>query len=94
MINGKGNLEERVMANGSIQKIKAPAFLILDGMQRTPDPALQLDAMALTFVLICQSTNIDPHRLITRAKRQSRDSDVIPNPHLDAIRDYAVGEMQ
>lgn len=82
------------MGNCSIRKLKAPAFLILDGMQRTEDPALQLDALALTFVLICQSTNIDPHELVIRAKNQSRDSDAIPNPNLEAIRDYAVGEMK
>lgn len=88
------NLRERIGGNCSLRPLKAPAFNIMDALQRTQDPAHQLDALALTFVLICQSTNIDPHDLVTRAQHQSRDSDAVPNPHLEAIRDYAAGEMK
>lgn len=87
------NLGERVMARSSLVPLKVPAFQIVEALQKTQDQSIALDALALTFTLICQSTGIDPHALVTRAVRQAADADVLPNPHLEAIRDFAVGEM-
>lgn len=94
MFDPNANLRERVFARSSLRPLKAPAFLIIDALQRTPDTSLQLDALSLTFTAICQSVGIDPHDLIVRSKRQLADADVLHNPEIEAIRDYAAGEMK
>lgn len=88
------SLRSRIMARCSLRGLKAPAFLIIDGMQRTPDPAAQVDALSLTFTAICQSAGLDPHELITRSRRQLREADATRNPEIEAIRDYAAGELK
>ena len=88
------NLRERIFGRSSLRPLKAPAFLIIDGMQRTQDPALQVDALSLTFAAICQSTGLDAHELITRSHRQLADAYVIHNPEIEAIRAYAAGELK
>lgn len=88
------NLRERIFARSSLRPLKAPAFLVIDALQRTPDTSLQLDALSLTFTTICHSVGIDPHDLIVRSKRQLADAEVLKNPEIEAIRDYAVGEMK
>lgn len=88
------SLREKIFARSSLVPVKVPAFSILDAVARIPDQSVALDALALTFTIICQSTDIEPHDLVTRAKRQAADADVLENPHLEAIRDYANGEMK
>jgi hypothetical protein len=87
------NTRERLFARSTLAPLKVPAFAIANALQDTEDASLQLDALALTFTLISQSAGIDPHDLITRAKRQVADADATRNPHLEAIRDYAAGEL-
>jgi hypothetical protein len=87
------SLRDRIMARSSLRGLKAPAFLLLDGLQRTEDPATQLDALSLTFTAICQSAGLDPHELIIRSRRQLREADLTRNPEIEAIRDYAAGEL-
>lgn len=86
-------VRERLFARSSLAPLKLPAFAILNCLQDTEDTSLQLDALALTFTLISQSSGIDPHELVTRAHRQLADADAVRNPHLEAIRDYAAGEL-
>lgn len=86
-------LRDRIMARSTFSGLMGPAFLILDGLQRTEDPAAQLDALSLTFTAICQSAGLDPHELIIRSRRQLRESEVISHPEIEAIRDYAAGEL-
>jgi len=86
-------IRERLFARSSLAPVKVPAFKLLTGLQDTDEPSLQLDALALCFTLISQSAGIDPHELVSRAKRQIADADAVRNPHLEAIRDYAAGEL-
>jgi hypothetical protein len=88
------SLRERVMANSSLVPLKVPAFTILDAMQMTKDAAIQIDALFLTATLVALGAGIDPHDLIVRAKRQIADADATKNPHLEAIREFGVGEMR
>jgi hypothetical protein len=88
------SLRSRIMARSTLRGLKAPAFLILDGLQRTEDPAVQIDALSLTFTAICQSAGLDPHELITRSRRQLREAELVRNPEIEAIRDYAAGELK
>ena len=84
------SLRSQIMANSSLGPLKVPAFTVLDAIQDT-QPAYAIDALTLTLVLICQSTGLDAHELVTRAGRQIRDADALRIPHLDAIRDVAAG---
>lgn len=87
-------VRERIMARSSLAPIRVPAFDIISAMQRQQDPSIQLDALALTFSIVCLGADIDPHDLVTRAKRQIADAERIDNPILEAIRDYAAGELK
>lgn len=87
-------LRERLMARSSFSGLMGPSFSLLDCLQRTEDPALQMDALSLVFTAICQSTGLDPHELIIRSRRQLRESEVISHPEIEAIRDYAAGELK
>ena len=87
-------LRSRLFGRSTLVPVKVPAFKILDAVQGAyEDPSVQLDALALVFTLLGQSAGIDPHELVTRAKRQLIDADAVRNPHLEAIRDYAAGEL-
>ncbi len=94
MIKSRGTLRERIFANCSLIPLRGPAFAIISAVQDTRDPAHQLDALALTFTTICQSAGIEPHDLVSRAKRQIADADATRNPAFEAIRDYAAGELK
>ena len=87
------NISDRIRGHTSLVPLKRPAFSIISALQDLKDPAVQVDALALTFAIICQEAAVDPHALITRAHRQIPDADALPNPHLEAIRDYVKGEM-
>lgn len=89
----RGTIRERLFARSTLAPVKLPAFNILSTLQDTEDQSLQLDALALAFTLITQSAGIDPHELVLRAKRQIADADATRNPHLEAIRDFAAGEL-
>jgi hypothetical protein len=88
------DLRSQVFANSSLVPLKIPAFLILDAMQHEQSKAVQVDALFLTATLVALGTGIDPHDLIIRAKRQIADADATKNPHLEAIREYASGELK
>lgn len=80
------------MGNSSLEPIKVPAFKLLDAVQEE-HPSHAIEALVLTLTLICQSTGLDAHELVTRAGRQIRDADALRIPHLDAIRDVAAGVL-
>jgi hypothetical protein len=93
-MTSRGTLRERITAHSTLGPLKVPSFALIDALGAVEDPAWQLDALAFTFTVICQSAGIDPHELVTRAKRQADEADAVRNPHIEAIRDYAAGELK
>lgn len=89
----RGTVRERVFARSTLGPLKVPCFTLISALQEIEDPSLQLDALALTFTIIAQGAGIDPHSLVTRAKCQLLHAEATRNTHLEAIRDYAVGEL-
>lgn len=87
-------IRSRVMARSTLGPLKDPAFRVIDALQSTQDPSVQLDALALTFTLIARGTGIDPHELVSRAQRQLLDADAVRNPNIEAIEAYAQGELK
>lgn len=85
-------LRDRVSFRSSLEPLRQPSFGIIGALQdHTAD--VQLESLALTLVLLCEGTGMDAHDLITRAKRQTATSTELPDPILEAIRDYAAGEL-
>lgn len=84
---------DRIAFRSSLAPLRAPAFGIINSLQDvTAD--VQLESLALTLVLLCEGTGQDPHALVARASRQSDSSSQLPDPTLEAIRDYASGELK
>jgi hypothetical protein len=74
-------------------RFREPAFRVLDAIQQAP-PAVQLDALFLTAVAMAMTVGLDPHDMVTRAKRMIPDVDGPFSSQLGAITDYAKGELQ
>lgn len=81
-----------LMARSSLIDLKQPAFAVISAVQDQRQ-SLALDAVALALTIMAQSAGIDPHELISRAKRQVADGEAVRNPHFEAIRD-TIGDMQ
>lgn len=77
----------------SLASLQVPAFNIVDALQKH-DPEIQVEATALAFVTLTAALGIDPHELVSRAKRQHADSLRLDNGDLEAIADYAQGELR
>ena len=87
-------IRSRIAGNCSLLPLKVPAFRIISTLQDEENTAAQVEALYLCTALISQSLGLDPHEMIARARRQIADADAVRNPHLEAIRDYAVGELK
>lgn len=87
------NMAARFGSNSSMRALAKPSFSIINALQDEPDPSLQLDALALTFTIICRASGLDPHQVVSRSSRQIPSADASPIPLIEAIRDYATGEM-
>jgi hypothetical protein len=84
-------VRDGIAFSSSIPRLQVPAFTVLSALEAY-DPALRLEAMALTIALMCQTNNLDAHELIARARRQIADAERVRSPHIEAIRDFAAGE--
>lgn len=74
-------------------KLRRPAFGVLDAIQRHP-PAVQLDALFLTAVAMAEAISLDSHEMVARAKRILPEAEGPFTDHLQAVRDYAKGELR
>lgn len=87
-------VRHRLMGNCSIRPLKLPAFTLIDALQHETDKAKALDAFYLTAVLLADGVGIDPHELVSRARRQITEATALRNPHLEAIKEFAAGELK
>jgi hypothetical protein len=74
------------------EPIRHGSFAVLDALQRYR-PETQLDALFATAVAMSQSLGLDPHDMVVRARRVLPDLEAAYTNHLQAIRDYAKGEL-
>lgn len=86
-------IRDRIAFRNSLGSLKTPAFAILDALQHLPRD-IQVEALVLTATLITQGASLDPHELVSRAKRQIADADRVDNPIIEAIDAYAKGELR
>lgn len=72
-------------------EVRAPAFEVINALQRMP-ARLQIDAVFAAAVILANAVGKDPHDLVTRARRQVRDLEAVESA-VSAISDYAKGEL-
>ena len=86
-------INDRITFRSTLDPLREPSFGIIGSLQNhTAD--VQLESLALCLQLMCEATGQDAHDLITRARQQSATSTELPDPTLEAIRDYAAGELK
>lgn len=79
-------------AQSVAREVQQPAFLVIDALQRFPADR-QIAAAFAAAVILANSIGLDPHDLVTRAKRQVRDALAVESA-MSAISDYAKGELR
>lgn len=85
-------IRDRIAFRSTLRQLKEPSFRILAGVGECP-PDIQIEALALCFTLLTANAGLDAHELVARARRQIADADRVDNPHLEAIADFAKGEL-
>jgi hypothetical protein len=77
----------------SAAALRRPAFEILYALQRHP-PAVQMDSLFLTAVAMSEALGLDAHEMVSRAKRIMPDAEAAYTDHIQAVKDYARGELK
>jgi len=73
-------------------EIRGPAFAIIDRLQHM-DPSVQLTATAVALCAMCEALGVDMRYAINVAENTLRDSEGPFTTHIQAIREYAKGEI-
>lgn len=89
------SIKDAISFNSNAAKLRVPAFEVLNGLQKFP-PAVQMDALFLAAVAMSQSLGLDAHEMVARARRILPDAEGAygSGHHMEAIRDYAKGELK
>jgi hypothetical protein len=76
----------------SPDQVRGPAFLVIDRIQGL-DPSIQLTAVAVALCAMSQALGLDMRDVINVAENTLRDAEGPYTQHIQAIRDYAEGEI-
>lgn len=87
-----GTIRFALAAAASAEAVREPAFRVLDALQTLP-AARQLEAVFAAGVMLARGAGIDPHELVSRAKRQVPEIEGVETA-ASAISDYAKGELR
>ena len=85
-------IRDRVAFSSRSVSLKGPTFQVINALQDM-EPDVQIEALFMAAVILSTSVGLDPHELITRARRIVSDAESLPSAQLDAVRDYA-GELK
>jgi hypothetical protein len=72
--------------------IRAPAFRLIDRMQHM-DPAIQITATAVALCAMSEALGLNMRHVINVAENTLRDAEGPYTEHIQAIREYAKGEI-
>lgn len=72
--------------------IRAPAFKVIERIQGL-DPAVQITASAVAVCAMAEAIGLPMRELIRVAENTLRDSEGPYTEHIQAIREYAKGEL-
>lgn len=87
------SIRDAISFSSSAAKLRRPAFNLLYALQQNP-PAVQLDALFLTAVAMAEALGLDSHEQVVRAKRMMPDAEAAHTDHIQAVKDYARGELR
>jgi len=82
----------RLAAANQTEPRRLAAFAIIDALQHYP-PEVQMDGLFAAATAMSQTLNLDPHEMVARARRVLPDLEAGYTMHLEAVRDYARGEL-
>ncbi|PXA91205.1 hypothetical protein DMC25_06535 [Caulobacter sp. D4A] len=85
-------IADRVRTASEVGILREPAFRIIDRMQHI-NPSDQVRALMLAAAVTCDALRLDPHEEIERARRMMAQAEGPFSYHVQAIRDYAAGEL-
>jgi hypothetical protein len=83
---------DRVRLDPTVAQLRRPAFKLVDRMQDL-HPADQLRATFIAAVALSEACGLDPYEEVQRAKRMMDHAEGPFTYHVQAIRDYAAGEL-
>ncbi|WP_343698877.1 hypothetical protein [Caulobacter sp.] len=86
------SVADRVRLSSTVSNLRDPAFELLR-RNETINPSDQVRALLLTAVVVCQGCGLDPHEEVARTLRMLRQAEGPFTYHVQAIRDYAAGEL-
>lgn len=86
------SLRDQIALLNDPATLRKPAFHVINRMQSFR-PGEQVMGMALALVVICESTGLSIHDVLSKAQRMTAPADGPFVPHIQAIRDYAVREL-
>lgn len=75
------------------KQVAANAFRLIDRIQTEPK-AMQVQALATTFLLLLDVLEIDPRAELERAGRIMKDADQKYCDHFRTVRAYIEGELK
>lgn len=93
MMLSKSTIVDRVLLGSTASNLRHPAFRLISANQQE-NPEVQINALMLTAVVVCQTIGLDPHDMVERAKRMVSVAEGPFTYHLQAIRDFAEGELR
>ena len=73
--------------------LRQPAFKLLDTVSEEA-AEIQILAVASCLEAMCRGTNQDSHEIISRVRKAMRDQDGPFNKEMNAITEYAKGELR
>ena len=85
-------VRDRLAFRSSLAQLKVPAFKVLSAVQEE-DTDLQIEALTIAMTILADGSGLNPHELVSRARRMISDAERVDNPHLEAISDFAKGEL-
>lgn len=86
-------INDRISWFTDLPALRQGAFAVLDAMQKQPKQAVQVLGPGVAFVAMCESLGRDPHEDIVRIRRMMSEVDGPFTAEVQAIRDYAAGEL-
>lgn len=81
-----------VRQRSNVSVLREPAFALLSRLDAVT-PADQISAAFLAAVAMAESVGLDPYEEVTRSKRMMEAAEAPHTHHVQAIKDYARGEL-
>jgi hypothetical protein len=86
------SISERARHSSSVAALREPAFRVINRMEDLA-PDVQVNALFLAAVVVAEALGLDIHEEVARAGRKVAAAEGPFTAHVQALRDYAKGEL-